>query len=646
MHMGDEHQTKEYLLKELLSARQQIEELTLAKQALEEKQTLNNSEDTPVENEKFISQEGLRYSAGRKKAEDALQESEAKNRALIKALPDLLFRVNKEGVFLEYHNSANLALAVPPQEFLGKNLFEILPPDLAATTATKLQLALEHKIVQIFEYQFTTDQGTDDFEARISSINDSEAVVMIRNITERKQAVEALKASVATLRSFYDGASMMMGVIEIVGDDVLHISVNQATANFFGTTQEAMCNKLASELGASKTLSQTWIQAYQESAQTGKPVRFEYILAYKKEKRTLSSTVSYIEKTSGGHNRFSYVVEDITERKRIEEAVKESEKRYRHLVNNAGDIIYKVDANGRIILFNPTATRILGYTQEELLGRHYLEVVHPDYHLEGERFYGRQFVKRIPETYYEFPALAQDGTIVWLGQKVRLVTNKDTVVGFDVIARDITERKREEQALKASEKRFSKVFHGSPLSMNIRRLDDGRFVDVNESYLRAIGLSREEVLGRTPPELGVWENPAEYEMFMEMVRREKTVRNFESRLLTRAGVAICLLTAEIIEVDGQQCVLIITTNITERKQTEEEREQLIAQLQEALAQVKTLSGFLPICASCKKIRDDKGYWNQIEEYIHDHSDAEFSHSICPDCSEKLYGEFLKKREPH
>jgi len=79
-----------------------------------------------------------------------------------------------------------------------------------------------------------------------------------------------------------------------------------------------------------------------------------------------------------------------------------------------------------------------------------------------------------------------------------------------------------------------------------------------------------------------------------------------------------------------------------RKKTEEEREKLIKDLTEALAKVKTLSGLLPICASCKKIRDDKGYWKQIEEYIRDHSEAEFSHSICPECAKKLYPEFCKK----
>lgn len=92
------------------------------------------------------------------------------------------------------------------------------------------------------------------------------------------------------------------------------------------------------------------------------------------------------------------------------------------------------------------------------------------------------------------------------------------------------------------------------------------------------------------------------------------------------------------KVDSQNIWSGVILDITKRKKAEEERNQLVAELQHALAKVKTLSGFLPICASCKKIRDDKGYWNQIESYISRHSEAEFSHGICPDCAKKLYPE--------
>ncbi len=88
----------------------------------------------------------------------------------------------------------------------------------------------------------------------------------------------------------------------------------------------------------------------------------------------------------------------------------------------------------------------------------------------------------------------------------------------------------------------------------------------------------------------------------------------------------------------------IQIEVNERKLAQVEKDQVIAELETALNEVKTLSGLLPICASCKKIRDDRGYWNQIESYIRDHSEAEFSHSICPECARKLYHPYYRKRE--
>jgi PAS domain S-box-containing protein len=88
-------------------------------------------------------------------------------------------------------------------------------------------------------------------------------------------------------------------------------------------------------------------------------------------------------------------------------------------------------------------------------------------------------------------------------------------------------------------------------------------------------------------------------------------------------------------------VVGVSRDITERKQFEEERERLIGELEAALAKVKTLKGLVPICPSCKKIRDDQGFWHQVETYIRDHSEAEFSHNICPECMKKLYPEYAK-----
>ncbi|MBN2310732.1 MAG: GAF domain-containing protein [Candidatus Hydrogenedentes bacterium] len=99
----------------------------------------------------------------------------------------------------------------------------------------------------------------------------------------------------------------------------------------------------------------------------------------------------------------------------------------------------------------------------------------------------------------------------------------------------------------------------------------------------------------------------------------------------------------------QQCELLrlfgtTVGSLCTQKRIKAEREKLIEELQDALAKIKTLRGLLPICSNCKKIRDDKGYWQAIEVYIHDHSDADFSHSLCPECARKLYPELADEEE--
>jgi len=84
-------------------------------------------------------------------------------------------------------------------------------------------------------------------------------------------------------------------------------------------------------------------------------------------------------------------------------------------------------------------------------------------------------------------------------------------------------------------------------------------------------------------------------------------------------------------------LLALLTDVTERRRAAEERDRMINELKEALANVKTLRSLIPICASCKKIRDDKGYWSQVEVYVRDRSEAEFTHGICPDCMKNVYG---------
>lgn len=115
------------------------------------------------------------------------------------------------------------------------------------------------------------------------------------------------------------------------------------------------------------------------------------------------------------------------------------------------------------------------------------------------------------------------------------------------------------------------------------------------------------------------------------------MRQREMQFRVRDGSILTVLySGDLIDINGEPHILSSVDDITGRKQAEVERERLIADLQSALTRVRQLSGLLPICASCKRIRDDQGYWNQIEVYISEHSDADFSHGLCPECVAKLY----------
>lgn len=97
----------------------------------------------------------------------------------------------------------------------------------------------------------------------------------------------------------------------------------------------------------------------------------------------------------------------------------------------------------------------------------------------------------------------------------------------------------------------------------------------------------------------------------------------------------------VVEHDGIVGVVLIFSDMTDYMRNKEERERLIGELRDAIARLKTLHGLIPICAACKKIRDDKGYWNQLEVYIKKHSGAEFTHGMCPECARKYYPQLYK-----
>lgn len=200
------------------------------------------------------------------------------------------------------------------------------------------------------------------------------------------------------------------------------------------------------------------------------------------------------------------------------------------------------------------------------------------------------------------------------------------------------ERKRSEEARSL----LAAIVESSDDAIISKTLE-GIITSWNRGAESIYGYTAAEAIGQSISLLIPADDASEVPTLLARIRRGEHVTHFETNRRRKDGADISV-SLSISPVRSRTGAIIgastIARDITDRKQAEKEREKLIWELQEALAKVKTLSGFLPICSSCKKIRDDQGYWTQIEAYIRDHSEAEFSHCICPACAKKLYGEFM------
>ena len=212
------------------------------------------------------------------------------------------------------------------------------------------------------------------------------------------------------------------------------------------------------------------------------------------------------------------------------------------------------------------------------------------------------------------------------------------------LEREAEELARTEAALRESEQRFQEFMNNSPALAYIKD-DYGRYLYVNRHVAEQFGRPVSEWIGRTDTDIFAGPFARNLQENDLSVLNDERTRVVEEIAPTADGNQRHWLSYKFVlrDGDGTKRLAGLSIDITERKRAEQERERLVGELQEALAQVKALKGFIPICASCKNIRDDEGYWQQIESYLCEHTDLEFTHGICPACLEKLYPEFAAHR---
>jgi len=203
------------------------------------------------------------------------------------------------------------------------------------------------------------------------------------------------------------------------------------------------------------------------------------------------------------------------------------------------------------------------------------------------------------------------------------------------LEKEIEERKLAEKEIKMA-REYTQSLIDSSLDMIISVDNERRMVEFNPAAEKTFGYSKEKVLGEKVDIL--YADSKEGESVHKMVRKTGEFAGEITNIRKNGKVFRSLLSSTILKDTAGHVIgnMGISRDIEEKKHAEEEREKLINELQEALKEIKTLRGILPLCSFCKKIRDDKGYWEQVDVYIYKHSQADISHSVCPECAKEHY----------
>jgi PAS domain S-box-containing protein len=255
---------------------------------------------------------------------------------------------------------------------------------------------------------------------------------------------------------------------------------------------------------------------------------------------------------------------------------KDLSEKYRLIALSTSDLISftTFDTDPIFTFVSPSHKKILGFEEEELLGKSGLDFIHDDdkehiltillayidAKINGSLT--NEMLENPPKLDFRFRD--KSGQWHFLHSTVDIVNNE-----LLFVSKDITEQKRVEAELYESNELFSKAFRSSPEMITISTIEEGRYIDVNESFLRTSGYCRDEVIGHTVTELNIWFDPGDRVKFVQELKEQGSIRNLEIRTRKKTGeIVFALISSEIIDINGEPCALTITTDITERKRTE------------------------------------------------------------------------------
>ncbi|HMQ79837.1 MAG TPA: PAS domain S-box protein [Ignavibacteria bacterium] len=424
----------------------------------------------------------------RKISETALRESETKFRNLFDYATDAIFVQSLNGRIISVNNQASKLLDYTKEELIKMRFSELINENIIDNTFM-IYSSLKEKGNYQFETQYRRKDNTYvdvEISMRLIKMLDEEVVqLFVRDITERKQAQEKIDMLAMAVK----GISECVSITDLDGKVIF---INDAFEKIYGYTKEDIIGKAINFVRSHNNppdINNDILEQTQKGGWQGE------LLNRAKDGREFPVylSTSILRNEKGDPVAHIGIASDITERKKAEEAVKQSEKRFQDLYDSAPDMYFSISPTGKVKSVNRFGAEYLGYEINELIGNEVWKVVHPeDRELVIERI-SEIFSKKLESAKLEFRKLRKDGSVIWVNESTRLISDINGIPReLFIICRDITPNKEFQIALLESEKKYRNLAQNAPVSVARFSMTTNDFEYANDEFARQMGCSVEE----------------------------------------------------------------------------------------------------------------------------------------------------------
>ncbi|MGD9780586.1 MAG: PAS domain S-box protein [Kiritimatiellia bacterium] len=514
--------------------------------------------------------------------ETSPRETYARLEATLDALPDLLFVLDREGRICDYHAPNPDRLYVPPKEFLGRKMVDVLPEPAAGVVRRAIADAAVRGFHRGSVYPLSTPSGERWFEISIAAHGDPQTpggrlVAIARDVTERVQTEEALRESEAKYRLLTEGMKDVVWTLDVEARRFTYVSPSVEALRGY-TAEETLAQPLEEAwVPAERERLFALLQGYVADFLAGKIdettyVPIEFFQPCKDGSTVPSEAVCHLVRNPRtGRLELHGVTRDISRRVRAENALRESEARFAQTTRQSRAFVWEVDATGLYMFVTPVVEDVLGYRPDEIAGRLHFYDLHPAEGREAFKAATFDVVRRHGEFRdFENPMVAKDGRTAWVSTNAfPLLDGNGQLLGYRGVDFDVTARKQAQDALRESEARFAATARAS--RSFVWEVDpDGLFTHVDGMVAEVLGYRPEELVGRMHfYDLLIEEGLEDLKQacFGVMARRE-TISGFENANRAKDGRLVWTASSArpLFNADGSfRGYQGIDTDVTERK---------------------------------------------------------------------------------